>query len=500
MVACTALGRDVRNAGCRVSDSSDESNSDSEEGDDREETGSMEGSSTSEESCGRQHCVNEDALREEFRTPLFNGSSVSRLDATLLVMNACRTHKATNTCINELLRLLSTTILPTPNSMPPSVAEATKMLDRLGLQYNSVHACRNGCILFRKEHADMERCPSCQSGRYRFVGQSRVPWKVLRHFPLIPRLKRMFSTPELASLMTWHSENISKDGAMRGPYDAPQWDHVRREHALFEEDSRNLHLGLCADGVNPYSQQHSTHSMCPVLLLNYNVPPWLTTKNFFMMVSLLIPGPDAATGDNFDVFIAPLIEELTLLWTEGVMCTDAARWRGEARFSLRAILLWCLHDFPAYAMVAGTTNKGYCACPVCGPHTVSRFSEHLSKVVYGGSHRRWLPDGHPFRRDEHVFATEELLGPPPTMDAEAHVRWAFLRAEYTRFGGRMAGEGDPMLCSGVKRLPALFTLPYWKVRPRNSKCVKFLLAPSQVPHTFSTNNRTNMGTANSNNC
>jgi hypothetical protein len=50
------------------------------------------------------------------------------------------------------------------------------------------------------------------------------------------------------------------------------------------------------------------------------------------------------------------------------------------------------------------------------------------------------------------------------MDAASHIRWAFLRAEYARFGGRLGGEGDPMLCSGVKRLPLLFTLPYWKVR------------------------------------
>lgn len=49
------------------------------------------------------------------------------------------------------------------------------------------------------------------------------------------------------------------------------------------------------------------------------------------------------------------------------------------------------------------------------------------------------------------------------MDANAHIRWAFLRAEYARYGGRLAGEGDPMLCRGIKRLPALFTLPYWRV-------------------------------------
>lgn len=114
-------------------------------------------------------------------------------------------------------------------------------------------------------------------------------------------------------------------------------------------------------------------------------------------------------------------------------------------------------------MMAGTSNKGYCACPVCGPNTHSRYSSHLSKVVCGGSHRRWLPPDHPIRQDVNVFSTEELQGEPPRMDATSHIRWAFLRAEYERFGGRLGTEGDPMLCSGVKRLPTLFTLPYWKV-------------------------------------
>ena len=73
--------------------------------------------------------------------------------------------------------------------------------------------------------------------------------------------------------MTWHGDNMSTDGKMRGPYDSPQWQHVKDNHVEFSSDSMNVHLGLCADGVNPYAQKRSTHSLCPVLLLNYNIPP-----------------------------------------------------------------------------------------------------------------------------------------------------------------------------------------------------------------------------------
>ena len=456
---------------------SDSENGNEEDDNDIAGAADVEGELDEEGEDGCTELEGDSTLNDECRAPLFCGASLSRLDSTLLFMNVCRTHKVTNACITELLHLFSKFILPLPNSLPTSEGIATSMVSRLGLRYDAIDACKNGCVLFRREYAELETCPICEAGRYKRVGLSRVPIKVLRHFPLVPRLKRMFSTPQLASLMTWHGDNMSTDGKMRGPYDSPQWQHVKDNHGDFSSDTRNVHLGLCADGVNPYAQKRSTHSLCPVLLLNYNIPPWLTIKKFFIMLSLLIPGPEAVTAATFDVFLCPLLEELRELWTEGVMCNDAARWRGESTFTLRAILLWCIHDFPAYAMVAGTSNKGYCACPVCGPGTPSRYSEHLSKVVHGGSHRRWLPANHPFRRDISVFSNEELEEEPARMDAFSHIRWAYMRAEYARYGGRLAAEGDPMLCSGVKRLPALFSLPYWRVRQHLIEPVNSFVSP-----------------------
>ena len=429
-----------------------------------EDDANMEDNNDTPRQNGGAGTQNATALNDESTIPLYCGSSLSKLDTTLMFMNVCHTHKVTNACINELLHLLSKVILPTPNSLPSNEGMASSMLCRLGLKYDCIDVCSNGCVLYRREYADLRTCPICHTARYRDEAVSMVPVKVLRHFPLGARLRRMFSTPQLATLMRWHAENVSTDGRMRGPYDSPQWTHVREKHADFEADSKNIHLGMYADGINPHSQKRSMHSLCPVMLLNYNIPPWLTIKKFFIILSLLIPGPDAVTGDHMDVFLEPLIEELRELWSEGTLCNDEGRWRGEAWFMLRAMLMWCVHDFPAYAMMAGTTNKGYCACPVCGPNTPARHSRQLSKVVYGGSHRRWLPADHPYKHDTTVFRSQELEEAPTRMDAKQHIHWVFLRAEYVRFGGRLAAHGDPMLCSGVKRLPSLFTLPYWKVK------------------------------------
>jgi hypothetical protein len=85
--------------------------------------------------------------------------------------------------------------------------------------------------------------------------------------------------------------------------------------------TRNVRLGLATDGVNPFGDKNNVWSTWLVLLLIYNLPPWLVTKKFFMFLSIIIPRPESVKSANFDVLITPLIEELQELW-EGVRGLD----------------------------------------------------------------------------------------------------------------------------------------------------------------------------------
>jgi hypothetical protein len=62
--------------------------------------------------------------------------------------------------------------------------------------------------------------------------------------------------------------------------------------------------------VNPFKQTRLTWSTWPVTLFNYNLPPWLCTKKFFVMLALLISGKESVTSKVFDVFMEVLVEEL----------------------------------------------------------------------------------------------------------------------------------------------------------------------------------------------
>jgi hypothetical protein len=78
----------------------------------------------------------------------------------------------------------------------------------------------------------------------------------------------------------------------------------------FIVEAKNIQLGLTLDGVDPFGDLSLCHSTWLVVLLNYNFPPWLVTKHYFMMLDLIILGKESMTSKNIDVYLEPLIEEL----------------------------------------------------------------------------------------------------------------------------------------------------------------------------------------------
>ena len=51
----------------------------------------------------------------------------------------------------------------------------------------------------------------------------------------------------------------------------------------------------------------------------------------------------------------PLIDDLKLLWEEGVNTFDSFT---KQNFRMRAIVLWTINDFPAYGNLSGWSTKG----------------------------------------------------------------------------------------------------------------------------------------------
>ncbi len=205
--------------------------------------------------------------------------------------------------------------------------------------------------------------------------------KVVQQFPLVARLFWIYQAPAIAELMTWHNKNWSTDGKVRHTHDSKAWAHINATWPEFVVDPKHIQLGFATNGFDPFGEKSSSWSTWPVMFFNYNLPLWLLTKRFFVIVSLIIPSLKNVKVANFDVYLEPVIEELEELW-KGVARLDVLQPPGCRTFVLRAMLMWTIHDFPGYGLVSGCQHQGYKACPPCGSSTMSRWSKELGKVVF----------------------------------------------------------------------------------------------------------------------
>ncbi|CAL5399944.1 unnamed protein product [Camellia sinensis] len=183
-----------------------------------------------------------------------------------------------NKSLTMLLELLKEA-LPIGETLPCSYNEAKQIIRDLGLDYQKIHVCKNDCVLFWKEYENEDECPTCKAPRYKVrkgKGKGRkIPHKVLRYFPLKPRLQRLFISRKTAIDMKWHKDKrVEEENVLRHPADSEAWKDFDKKHESFAKDPRNVRLGLASDGFNPFGNMSNSYSIWPVFLVPYNLPPW----------------------------------------------------------------------------------------------------------------------------------------------------------------------------------------------------------------------------------
>ena len=96
--------------------------------------------------------------------------------------------------------------------------------------------------------------------------------------------------------MTWHLNGRVDDGVLRHPVDTIAWKTLDESYSLFASEPRNVRLGL-ANGFDLFGNMSLSYSVWPVILIPYNLPPWMCMKKPYFMLSLLIPGPKCPCND-----------------------------------------------------------------------------------------------------------------------------------------------------------------------------------------------------------
>ncbi|KAM6587737.1 hypothetical protein CsatA_010342 [Cannabis sativa] len=279
---------------------------------------------------------------------------------------------------------------PDDNKIPNSYYEVKKILSGLGLECETIDVCKDDCCLYWKNNKDATNCPICGHERYEYQGTKgkKIPHKKMHYFPITPRLQRLFMSRHTAADMRWHKEKrVDTEGVLIHPADAEAWKDFDKQYPDFAKEPRNIRLGFATDGFNPFGDLSNSYSMWPVILMPYNMPPWICMKRESLMMVVLIPGR-RAPGKDIDVYLQPLIEELKELWEKGVRTFDVV---DKTYFTMRAAVLWTINDFPAYGTVSGYSTQGYKACPVCDDlifvkdavQSFVAWPEHL--IIFGDS-------------------------------------------------------------------------------------------------------------------
>ncbi|XP_052176681.1 uncharacterized protein LOC127790985 [Diospyros lotus] len=292
-------------------------------------------------------------------------------------------HHLSERGFNQLCELLKE-VLPEPNTVIDKFYSTKKLVRGLGLPVEKIDYCRNNCMIFWGDDSDLTVCKFCHENPYKQVDQADsrkrqktwVPHKKMHYFPLTPRLLRLYASNSTAAEMRWHADHVVEDGVMRHPSDSPAWIHFNETHIEFAAEKRNVRLGLCTDGFQPF-----------------------------------VLGPENPKA-KLDVFLQPLIAELKHLWDVGVPAYDISL---KQNFQLRAALMWTISDFPAYSMLSGYSTAGKLACPYCTIHSDAFYLSKSRKISWFDNHRKFLHRDHPYRRNRYGFRKNTLIKKTPSL-------------------------------------------------------------------------------------
>jgi len=245
-----------------------------------------------------------------------------------------------------------------------------------GLKPGRVDRCPSGCCCFTGTYASLSACPYCEKPRYKSSGG---PVKQFQYLPVRSQLQAMLKDKSVAKQLKYR-QTCSRttggdDETIRDIFDSSIYHNLlekqvvvngqTQDHKYFS-DPRDVALGISLDGVTYFSRRQ--HSVWPVILINYNLPPKVRTRRDRILCYGVIPG----TVQNLDSYLIPLRDELNDL-AKGAKTLDP--W-AEEWFWQHVYLILGFGDYPGISKL--TRMKGHNGLHPC------RFCEIVGIRPEGG--------------------------------------------------------------------------------------------------------------------
>ena len=137
----------------------------------------------------------------------------------------------------------------------------------------------------------------------------------------------------ICRLMGWSEERKQhnyKPGSFADVYDGTRWQSAVVGDANIAPDGqlgRNVVIGICGDGVNPF--KHKNYSMWPLAVACFNLPGHLRITLPAMGLLFVIPphGPKRGEPNDFQPFLDIIADQLRHAYWYGIEgCVDGS-WR-----------------------------------------------------------------------------------------------------------------------------------------------------------------------------
>jgi hypothetical protein len=192
----------------------------------------------------------------------------------------------------------------------------------------------------------------------------------------------MFLLERTTIHMRWYKDGERENKeVMVHPSDSDVWKALDNFDPEFAQDARNIHIGPVTDVFTHFGDNAASYSCWPVFAVPYNLPPSLCMKYEFMILCLVVPGPDHPVP-KLNVMLRHLIDELKELWN-GAEAYDPHK---KQEFTLWATYLWSIHDFMTYSIFAGWSVHGKLTCPICCANTDCFHLTASGKISYFDCH------------------------------------------------------------------------------------------------------------------
>ena len=248
--------------------------------------------------------------------------------------------------------------------------------------------CKNNCLLFRNEYAELVECPNCGDKRYIFEDLCTAAQR-FTYLPLKPQLARMFGDSNIAQILQSHAMQDDNQDCIYDIHQSPTWKSAYQPDGIFKGDPRGISLALSTDGVNPFAHNRVHYSMWPLMLTLLNLPRRLRNKFSSIMLVGIVPGNGSQEPQSLDPFLDVLVDELLEL--SGCVLYDAYQ---KKHFNCKVELL--LHVLGMCNVMSVVGSGGLHGCMFC--NIQGQRNKDLNKTVYS-QNRRFLPDESTLRKD-----------------------------------------------------------------------------------------------------